>query len=300
MRYAIIFFVLVIVLPLRADTLSFDVASVRQNKSGAPPAGDAPSTNFPLGPGSVYVPNGGYFTAKNQPMIVYILFAYKVQGNQAQELLKQLPGWVMTDRFDIQARAAGNPTKDEMRLMMQSLLAERFHLSVRTETRVMPVYVLTLIKAGKPGPQLREHPIDSTCITEPPKPGEPAPPPEVDGGFPSLCGGILGMPPHKEGSIRLGARNARMSLVAEGLGQLGRLGRPVIDQTGMSGLVDFAIEFVPDVGSQLAGGAPDAQSDLPGTSFLDALTQQLGLKIESTKAPVEMLVAQGIEHPSEN
>jgi hypothetical protein len=112
------------------DQLMFDVASVKPNKSGNPP-----TFNFPLGPGDVYVPNGGFLSATNFPLGTYIAFAYKILGNQMQSLMAQLPEWVMTDRFDIQARAESNPGKDQMRLMMRSLLADRFKLAIHTETR---------------------------------------------------------------------------------------------------------------------------------------------------------------------
>ncbi len=76
------------------NRLEFDVASVKPNKSDNPP-----TFNFPLGPGDVYVPNGGFLSATNFPLGTYIAFAYKVLGNQMQSLMTQLPGWVMTDRF---------------------------------------------------------------------------------------------------------------------------------------------------------------------------------------------------------
>src|SRR5438045_3450155 len=83
------------VVPLAAQP--FEVASVKPNKSDAPP-----SSNFPLNSGDFYTPNGGLFSASNFPLITYIFFAYKLQGNQGQSVVAQLPGWVMTDRFDIQ------------------------------------------------------------------------------------------------------------------------------------------------------------------------------------------------------
>src|ERR1700677_2389672 len=85
----------------------FEVASVKPNKSDAPP-----SSNNPLGPGNVYSPYGGFFRATNFPLYAYILFAYKIMGNQEQFLRSQMPGWVVTDRFDIEARAEGDPDKD--------------------------------------------------------------------------------------------------------------------------------------------------------------------------------------------
>jgi hypothetical protein len=102
--------------------MAFDTATVRQNTT-APPK--ARSSTFPLGPGDVYISRGGFFGARNFPLYLYIFFAYKVTDNQEQFLDDQLPKWALTDRFDIEARKEGNPTKDQMRLMVRSLLADR-------------------------------------------------------------------------------------------------------------------------------------------------------------------------------
>jgi len=94
-----------------APKIEFDVASVKQNKSD-----DRANSNFPLGRGDVYVPNGGNFIATDLPLIVYINFAYKVGANQIQAIQKQLPGWVMTEKYDIVAKTDNHDaTKDEMR-----------------------------------------------------------------------------------------------------------------------------------------------------------------------------------------
>jgi hypothetical protein len=90
--------------------MAFDVASVKPNTSNAPA-----HSRFPLGPGDGYVSNGGLFAATNQPLIVYLRFAFKL----GQSDLPDLPAWVYNDRFDIEARAQGNPTKGQTRLMMQ-------------------------------------------------------------------------------------------------------------------------------------------------------------------------------------
>jgi uncharacterized protein (TIGR03435 family) len=129
--------------------LAFEVASIKPNKSDAPP-----HSNFPLNAGSMYTANGGLFSATNFPLVTYIFFAYNIVGNQAHFLAPQLPGWVMSERFDIQARAAGDPTKDQMRLMVRTLLADRFKLAVHTEMREAHVFAFVLAKPGKTGPQL--------------------------------------------------------------------------------------------------------------------------------------------------
>jgi bla regulator protein BlaR1 len=120
---------------LRAESAAsqaFDVATVKLNDSVTQDS----SMNVPLGPEDVYT--GGLFSGTNVRLISYIYFAYNLTGNQFQVLMPQLPKWVITDHFDIQARAEGNPNKAQMRLMMQSLLADRFKLAVHFETRQLP------------------------------------------------------------------------------------------------------------------------------------------------------------------
>lgn len=145
------------------DRLEFDVASVRPNRSS-----NRPTTNFPIGPGDVYVPNGGVFSDINLPLIDYILFAYKITANHVPALTHQLPGWVTTDRFDIHAKTSKHDaTKDEMRRMMRSLLEDRFQLAIHSETQQVPVFGLVLARPRTTGPKLKVHPVDSVCPTTP-------------------------------------------------------------------------------------------------------------------------------------
>ena len=94
----------------------------------------------------MYVP-GDFFSATNQPLIAYLRFAFKLSQGE----LLDLPTWVYDEHFDIAARAVGSPTKDEMRLMMRSLLAERFKLKVHRERGTAPAFNLVLVKAGQLG-----------------------------------------------------------------------------------------------------------------------------------------------------
>ena len=298
--------------PSPQDRLAFDVASVKQNRSGFPPEGDMPKSNFPLGPGAVYSPNGGFFSAVNQPLSIYIQFAYKLMANQMQFLLPQLPAWVTEERFDIQARAQGNPTKDQMRLMMRSLLADRFKLAIHNETRQVPVFALVLAKPGQIGPKLRPHPNDASCQTGPQTAtagdSAPAPPASVPDDFPELCGGLFRMPASAPGRSRWAARNVALGLIAGAMATLGELGRPVLDETGLSGTFDFSMEWAPDLtGPNPPGGDGQVVAvfhggdpQLPGLTFQEALKMQLGLKLESKKGPVETIVLDHVEHPSEN
>jgi len=256
---------------------AFDVASVKPSKSDGVVA-----SNFTLGPGDRYIPNGGLFSATGLPLITYISFAYRMMGSDMQYLLPQLPGWVTTERFDIQARAEGNPGKSEMRLMMRALLAERFGLAVHNETREAPVLALVLVKPGKTGPQLRAHREEPPCpsdIMQPPVP--------TSDGFPLLCVGLLDVPPQVPGRRRVGARRTTLQFIAASLDGLEDLGRPVVDQTGLEGNFDFAIEW-------------DAAPDSPGPSFQEALREQLGLKLEARKGPFEVIVLDHVQRPSVN
>jgi uncharacterized protein (TIGR03435 family) len=273
------------------DRLEFDVTSVKQNKSGDPTS----KAVFPLGPGTVYSSNGGHFSATNYSLYTYILFAYKIMGNEEQAFRSQMPDWVLTDRFDIQARTDGDPakdTKDQMRLMMRALLADRFKLALHTETHQAPVFALVPLKAGKSGPKFQAHP-DGSCATDP-----PPPPTQIAGEFPALCGGLLAMPESAPGLYRFGARNVTMPFLANQLAGMGTLDRPVLDRTGFEGTFDFALEWAPETGPQPPGAG--LQPDLPGPTFLEAVKEQLGLKLESQKGPVDVLILDHVERPSGN
>jgi uncharacterized protein (TIGR03435 family) len=278
--------------------MEFEVASVRENKSN-----DKANADFPMGPGDVYAPTGGLFRATGMPLIAYIQFAFKITSNQGQYLRAGLPDWVMSDRFNIEARAENqNPTKDQMRLMMQSLLADRFKLAFHRETKQVPVYGLVLVKPGKTGPQLLAHPADSGCSNAIPQQsasGSEPPPPATTGRFPSTCGGIVGVPPSAPGRLSLGARNVTIGLIATAFsGAETNVDRPIVDRTGLSGTFDFALEFSPDPSSVPPGAS--FQPDASGPTFMQALKEQLGLKLEPQKSPIDVVIVDHVEHPSEN
>jgi uncharacterized protein (TIGR03435 family) len=306
----------------------FEVASVRENKL------DGPSySNFMLdGNGNSYwvmnkndrtAPDGSLFRATGQPLLRYIIFAYKLGGTQELALRLQfwaglrmnVPEWVQHTRFDIEARAPGAATKDQMRLMMQSLLAQRFKLVVHKETRQAPVFAITLEKPGTLGPQLRAHPASDTCATtvfpqasspdvDAEKNGAQTSPGSTDRSqtLPIPCGMIARLPPSVQGRHRIGGRNVTLAMVAESLpAQTGMatFPRPVIDRTGLSGTFDFSLEWTQAVAGDMAVG-PNAQGEAPGPSIAQALKQQLGIKLESTKGPVELLVIDHVEMPTAN
>ena len=293
-----------VVVPLCAAVLavsiqaeqSFEVASVKPSS-----ASEQTSANFPLGPGDVYQPNGGFFNATGMPLIVYIDFAYKIKGNQGRYLSQQLPGWVMTERFDIQARAAGNPGKDDMRAMMRSLLAERFKLSIRHENREVPVLAVVLARPGKLGPHMQEHPTGEACPTTPEKDVDTGPQLRtVDGGFPALCNGLFPLPGSRAGHLKAGARNVTIGFLADSLSGFASMDRPMIDNTGITGTVDFVLEWVAERRGPPPPGAETAPEPPSGPSFEEAMRDQLGLKLQPQKGSVDVIVVDHIERPTAN
>src|SRR5215469_6649310 len=210
---------------------------------------------------------GGGLDAVNASVRMLITFAYRTRDQQ----LIGGPGWLDSDRYDIHAKApAGETTTDffdttaadRIRLRTRALLADRFKLVLRSESREMGVYVLTLAKRGP-----------KTALKRWREGDEPGP--QNIGGVNSYT-----------------AKNISMKAFAEGYLST-RMGRVVLDQTGLSGDFNFKVEFVPD---QSGRGA----TDLTGPSFLDALQEQLGLKMEPRKAPVKVLVIEHVERPAAN
>ena len=143
---------------------------------------------------------------------MYIGFAYKLTPAQSQLMASQLPKWATADRFDIEARAQGSPTRNQMRLMMQSLLADRFKLVVHTETRQLPVLAAVLEKAGKTGPRLVRLSDDMPCgVLTPPAAGVAPPPAKYDGWF-TPCGEVELR--FVSGRVRVGSQNITIEQLA--------------------------------------------------------------------------------------
>jgi bla regulator protein blaR1 len=269
--------------------MSFEVASIRLSKPGTftPPS-------FALNAEEGLVPTGGVFFA-DFPLEVYIEFAYKLwlSPEESKALRASLPKWAVTDHFTIQARAAGSPTKDQMRLMVQSLLADRFKLAIHFEKQQLAVLGLTLVKPGKLGPKLMAHADGPPCDAPAEKLADRPAWKEGDV-FPPYCNGtVLRQTSHHQ--YLLGARDTPMRMVAASLGSLGRQGRPLVDKTGLKGSVDFTMEWLPESSPGAASPA-----DAEGPTFLEAMQEQLGLKLEPMKVEVDVLVVDHVEEPSEN
>jgi uncharacterized protein (TIGR03435 family) len=281
-------------------SVTFDVASVRQHNPGAGEDGNDLQSNVPLGPGNVYTPTGGLLRSRNMPLLTYIAFAYKMTDGQLEAFRAMVPDWVAADRFDIEARTENQAvTKDQLRLMMRSLLAERFKLAVHYETREAPVFGLVLVKPGTTGPNLQAPLPGATCTGDPSAQtstdaakGSPSSE-TIAGGFPTICGGILGLQASASDRYSFGARDVPMSVIANALTSWGNLGRPVVDKTGLAGNYNFVLDFVPEHLQDSATGAG-------GPTFREALKQQLGLRLEPEKAPVQIVVFDHIEHATAN
>jgi len=271
--------------------MAFDVVSVKPSKGAFVPS------NFPLDPSEDYGVTNGRLTADGT-LAEYIEFAYKVWGNEIQSHeFSRHAKWVDTDRYSIEARAAtGNPTKDQMRLMVQAMLAERFRLTAHFETREVPVFELKLLKPGKPGPRLISH-ADAPPCDEP----DVSPIKELPG-FHFVCHTVspyidLGT------TLVLGSRDMSMDVFAgelsEVLGGPLAFGRPIIDKTGLTGRFDFTLEWARQRRTPADSDSPLA-SDPIGPTPLEALRDQLGLKLEPARASIPILMIDKVERPSEN
>jgi uncharacterized protein (TIGR03435 family) len=280
--------------------MAFDVASIKLAKSGT---FTMPTVFLDQGDAK---PPGGHFLG-SWPLSGYIWFAYKLNTFQS-DLRAQLPKWA-NDDYVIDAKADGNPTKDQMRLMMQSLLADRFKLRAHFETKEVPALALTLIKPGKSGPKLRPHSEGPPCPDSyemiNPLTTSPPPLPKAGDVWPADCGGSAVVLGTLEGT-RIGSRNTTMGLLADGIyaygSRLGELDRPVVDQTGLKGRFDFTMELPAGIIS-IFPKPPDPDDPSPdpkGPLFINAVREQLGLKLERSRGEIRTLIIDHVERPSEN
>ena len=253
----------------------FEVAAVRQNNSGQ--TFSETEDDLP----------GGRYTATNTPLRLLIRQAYGISENQ----LVDAPGWTRTERFDIDAKLEREPPVvpdgqlGERHFALQSLLAKHFNLVVHRETRDVPLYALVMARADrKPGPKLQ--PSSADCSPA-------AMPAQIDAtlaGKPLACGTLV-----NTGRIRFGGRT--MSDLAKTLSSLPLLGRGVVDRTGLIGRWQFELTYTPDP-DQLPPAQPGRELpafDPNGPSLSAAFQEQLGLKLESIRGPMEVLVVDRVE-----
>jgi bla regulator protein blaR1 len=267
--------------------MAFEVASIRLSQ------GASVSSNVALTPWDDYTATNGRLRA-DATLSEYIQFAYKLwsTGIQGREL-SRLPKWASTDRYIIEARAAmADVSKDQMRLMMQSLLAERFQLAAHFEGREVPVFELKLAQPAKRGPKLVLHAGGPPCDKPGASSGEGRLP-----GFPVDCHSLTALD-KPDGMIVLGSRDVTMDVLAGALSMLEpQVGRPVLDRTGLTQRFDFTIEWE----RPPRAPGPDAPPPAPlGPTLIEAVHDQLGLKLEPSKASLAVLVIDKVERPSAN
>jgi uncharacterized protein (TIGR03435 family) len=260
---------------------AFDAASIRSNVT--PGRG---------GRGGQMQP--GRFQAPNVTLHTLLKVAYSRPGSAPGSTINLLdqqiaggPEWLNVDKFDIVATAGGPAEPAQLRLMLQRMLAERFKLVAHWESRELPVYLLVTARPdGRLGPGLTPTSAEEceaarrTGPVMPPEPGKPAPPPP--------CGAI------QFGPGQLVARGAPLEWLANVLVTvpvITGIDRPVINRTGVEGNFGFTMTFAP---AQAANPDPDRPQ------LFTALEEQLGLKLESSRAPIDVLVVDSAQKPEPN
>jgi uncharacterized protein (TIGR03435 family) len=263
-----------------STSAKFEVTSVKPNKSGD-------------GRVMLSMPPTGRYTATNVPLRLLVQNSYGLQPFQ----LVGAPNWMTSDRFDIVAKAPDGFTPDQLRPMVRSLLADRFKLKAHVETREMPTYDLVLARPdGKLGPNLKPSKTDCKTMFANRRGGPPPAPPQP--GQPMECGFMIGGGTMNAGGMAL-------TQLAQSLAQF--VNRIVIDKTGLAGEYDFQLAYTPEGRGGLPGipGGPPPGVDAPAAdpdrpSLFTALQEQLGLKLDSQKGPVDVLVIDSVEQPTED
>jgi uncharacterized protein (TIGR03435 family) len=282
------------------DALTFEVASVRPS----PPPG--PNERVFFGPprGGPGTSDPGQITWKNAALRNILMTAYDVQTFQIDA-----PDWLSTSRYDIVAKIPPGTTKQQVNVMWQSLLKERFGLVLHHQSKEFRVENLVAAKGG-----VKLKTTELAPDAEPFAPGG-EPPKRDKNGFPDLNGTgmmIMVMMSPRGPSARLLAKGLTLAEFASRLGQ--QLRHPVFDKTGLTGRYDFTLEYTPDLsGMQLppkppgpdeaapSAAAPADGASEPGSNINSALEKQLGLKLTEAKASLDVIVVDHAEKvPTEN
>jgi uncharacterized protein (TIGR03435 family) len=231
----------------------------------------------------------------NAPLRALMQGAYHVQPFQ----IVGGPEWIRSESYEIDARAPGKANDAQMSVMLQSLLADRFQLRFNRESRELPVYALVADRGGLKLPAAQnERCIEETELLGPlADPGARMQPPTDGVTTASKCGGLdVNL---EAGGARLRGRKVPMAEFAHVLSRV--LGRTVTDRTGLAGVFDVDLRFLPD--DTTAGLPPPPPGAVPfaiASPSIFTAVQQLGLRLESTKGPVDLLVIEHVERPSPN
>ena len=254
--------------------LAFEVASIKRNVSGEQNA-------------SVRAQPGGRLTVTNNTLFNIVRNAYGVQPFQIVRA-ERVPAWFDSERWDIVAKAKDNATPQQLMTMLQNLLADRFKIVLRREPRDMPVYALIVSRSdGRLGPQLKPSSLDCAALAAARAAG--APPPPAPAGNGPFCGTRTG-----RGTVM--TSGVPLADFARNLGPM--TGRFVVDRTGLAGPYDLELKWTPE-NAPAATDAPNSPlSD--GTSLFTAIQEQLGLKLEAQRAPVDVLLIDSADRPTED
>jgi uncharacterized protein (TIGR03435 family) len=269
---------------------TFEVASVKSNKNG--PGSPMMGRSLP-----------GRFEATNMPAKILLLQAYGVPTYRIQGA----PPWLDSERFDIAAKAPDGTQPDQVMLMIRALLIERFKLVAHRETKESPIYALVLARSdGKLGPKLTKTTDDCEAIMAERRAAArargPGPVPFTPPGPNERPVCTMNMTPVPGAGfvLRMRAGGQTMESLARTLS--GNVNRQVVDRTGLTGRYDYEIEYSPARTLNTAPitappGGPTPATPIDDSPSIFESVQQLGLKLESTKGPVEYLVIDKIEHP---
>jgi uncharacterized protein (TIGR03435 family) len=249
----------------------FEVASIKPNHSG----------DMRMG---VAMEPGGRLVATNVPVKMLIRMAYQLKDNQ----ISGLPAWADSDRFDITAKPENGASikTDDIRLMEQALLADRFKLTFHKETKELPIYALVVSRGGLKMAVSKGN--ADFGDDAPARSAEPGPGRGRGQGIRMMRGELNG-------------QNVTVGMLADQLSNI--VGRSVIDKTGLTGNYDFTLKYTPEGGSPGPKGPDSAEaapSESQTTSVFVAVQEQLGLKLEAQKGPVDLYIIDRVEKPSEN
>jgi uncharacterized protein (TIGR03435 family) len=271
---------------MTAIPLSFSVVSVKPAEPGT----------FPLVP--TFMRDRGASIRGLQtmaaPVSMLIGYAYHMQRNEAAVAFQKQPDWVRTRIYTVTFRAEGEPTPEQVREMMRTMLAERFGLQEHEFTREGTVNRLVMSKPGVLGPNIKPHPEGATCSTQEGASVGNAP----DASTPQVahCGFtyyyLPGMVLHV-GITGTTIADAARSLAGMGVGGLET--RPIVDATGLTGKYDLTLEFRPDSGRSLIDSGADDGNVL---TLIPALKEQLGMRVETGLGPVRMVMIDHLSEPT--
>jgi uncharacterized protein (TIGR03435 family) len=272
-------------------TVTFEVATIKPHKDMRPL--DSVDLNFleAIAKKSKH----GRFRVERVPLTLLIEWAYNLKDFQ----VVGLPSWANSDGYDISAKAEGDATFEQMRPMLQSLLAERFNLTFHRGTKELPVYELRVAKGGLKIAATKEGGCIVINPDSPPAPRTPDHSPELL----NICGGVrmAFFDVSHEQIESIEAFGISMPKFVEMLSS--EVGRTTIDKTAFTESFDVHLRFAPDVMSADNPGQAslsDQPADSSAPSIFYALQEQLGLRLQSARGPVEILAIDHVERPSEN